>query len=132
VTVYTFNPLADSRWEEFVRTNPGASVFHTAGWVDALSQTYVYEPVVYTTCAPDAELTNGILLCRIRSWLTGRRMVSLPFSDHCEPLVERPEDREDLLTALQCAAEKERWQYVELRPRHAGLWTTFSRVLTGA
>ena len=35
---------------------------------------------------PDEPLENGFLFCRVESWLTGRRLVSLPFSDHCEPL----------------------------------------------
>jgi hypothetical protein len=32
-----------------------------------------------------------LVFCRVRSWLTGRRSISLPFSDHCEPLVESHE-----------------------------------------
>lgn len=122
VTVHTFNPLADSRWAELVRSHPAASVFHTPGWMEALHRTYGYEPVVYTTSPPAAELTNGILLCRIRSWVTGRRMVSLPFADHCEPLIDCPQAWKDLLAALQSATQAGSWKYVELRPRTSGLW----------
>ncbi len=43
---------------------------------------------VLTTCAPDAPLTDGVVFCEVDSWLTGRRLVSLPFSDHCEPLLQ--------------------------------------------
>ena len=46
--------------------------------------------VVYTTSPPSLPLSNGIVLCEINSWLTGRRMVSVPFSDHCEPLLDGP------------------------------------------
>jgi len=122
MTVHTFNPLQDSRWAEFVRSHPAASVFHTPDWIEALRRTYGYEPVVYTTSPPAAKLTNGILLCRITSWLTGRRMVSLPFADHCEPLVMCPSDRKELLTGLQSAAELENWKYIELRPRTSDVW----------
>ena len=119
--VYTFNPLLDPRWVEFVEQHPRASVFHTIGWLEALHTTYGYEPVVYTTCAPGTRLTNGIVFCRIQSWLTGRRMVSLPFADHCEPLVESPEQWRELSASLQRARDKERLRYIEIRPLSADL-----------
>src|SRR2546430_5296635 len=90
--LYSLDPLEDPRWAEFVQRHPRASVFHTPGWLEALRRTYGYEPVVYTTSLPRAELTNGLVFCRVRSWLTGRRLVSLPFSDHCEPLVHNSEE----------------------------------------
>jgi lipid II:glycine glycyltransferase (peptidoglycan interpeptide bridge formation enzyme) len=42
--------------------------------------------------------------------------VSLPFSDHCEPLLDRPEALEGLLSRLECGLGKENYRYVELRP----------------
>ncbi|MCA1560886.1 MAG: GNAT family N-acetyltransferase [Acidobacteria bacterium] len=120
MTVYTFNPLDDGRWGEFVDRHPSASLFHAPGWVKALQQTYVYQPVVYTTSPPEALLNNGILLSRVRSWLTGRSLVSVPFADHCEPLVAVPEDLAAILDALRAVAGG--WKYVELRPRTSGPW----------
>jgi CelD/BcsL family acetyltransferase involved in cellulose biosynthesis len=73
---------------------------------------------VYTTSPPDNALTNGIPFCQVSSWLTGRRMVSVPFADHCDPLVEREEDWSALLGAIAGATSRQR-QYVELRPRRA-------------
>jgi len=94
-------------------------VFQTPGWLDAIRRTYGYEPVAYTTTPPGVELTNGVVLCRVYSRITGRRLVSLPFSDHCEPLVERSEDLEGLLRALELDCRREGWNYVEIRPRTA-------------
>lgn len=119
--VYTFNPLEDPRWEEFGREHAGFSIFHTNGWLEALRRTYGYNPVVYTTTPPGARLTNGIVFCRISSWLTGRRLVSLPFADHCEPLVEKPEDREELLAFLDGALAREELKFIEIRPLNAAL-----------
>ena len=119
VTVYTCDPLDDRRWEEFVRTHPASSIFHTRGWLGALQSTYGYEPVVYTTSPPATNLTNGIALCLVRSWLTGRRMVSVPFSDHCEPLVASLEDCRVLVDAL-CSWAGTGRKYVELRPLRSG------------
>src|SRR5437660_276344 len=93
-TAYRIDPLRDPRWAELAERHPRASVFHTPGWLEALRRTYGYEPVAYTTTPLGTELTNGIVLCRVYSRITRRRMVSLAFSDHFEPLGERTESLE--------------------------------------
>jgi CelD/BcsL family acetyltransferase involved in cellulose biosynthesis len=117
MAVYTFNPLHDPRWTEFVKQHPRSSIFHTAGWLEALQRTYGYEPIVYTTSAPGTTLKSAVVFCRIKSWLTGRRLVSLPFADHCEPLVEDPNERGEIFGSLQSGLDKEHLKYVEIRPR---------------
>jgi hypothetical protein len=114
--VFSFDPLVDRRWPDFVRRHPAASVFHTQGWLRALQRTYGYEPIVFTTSHPDSELRNAIVLCAVRSWLTGNRLVSLPFSDHCEPLLNSPDDLNALMVALEDVRNRQGWKYVELRP----------------
>lgn len=116
VNVHTFDPLADSRWADFVRRHPRSSVFHTPGWLDALQRTYGYAAVACTTSAPGERLDNAIVFSEVRSWLTGRRLVSVPFADHCEPLVDKPIDRAAICAELERAVAARRWRSVELRP----------------
>jgi hypothetical protein len=118
VSVYKFNPLQDPRWQSFVDRHPHGSVFHTTYWLEALRRTYGYEPVVYTTTPPAKELSNGIVFCRIRSWVSGSRLVSLPFSDHCEPLAGS-EDLGELMDWLKGSRRRKQWKYIELRPLFA-------------
>jgi len=119
---YTVDPLSDARWERFTFRHSQASVFHSKPWLETLQRTYGYEPVVYTTTPPGEELANGIVFCRICSWLTGRRLVSLPFSDHCQPLVDDPTVFRSLVDHLKEALPREGWEYCELRPfSHADL-----------
>jgi hypothetical protein len=119
VIVHQLDPLRDARWQTFVDQHPHASVFHTTGWLEALARTFGYRPVVFTTSPPGRVLDNGIVLCDVQSRLTGRRLVSLPFSDHCEPLVGRPEELDELVRALAREARERGHRYVELRPRTA-------------
>lgn len=114
--VYRIDPIQDPRWRELVNAHPLASVFHTVGWLEALQRTYGYRPVVFTTSSPAGELQNGLVFCRIRSWITGQRMVSLPFSDHCEPLVNSPEELDFLVGCMQAEMEHQEWKYLEFRP----------------
>ena len=115
MSVFTVNPIEDRRWQDLVEHHPLASIFHTSGWLRALQATYDYEPIAYTTCDPETQLTNGIAFCLIKSWVTGNRMVSLPFADHCAPLVDLPHDRAELLDFLTQAVRKEKWKYAEIR-----------------
>lgn len=114
--VFTLDPLQDARWQKFVEGHPDGSAFHSKPWLEALHRTYGYEPVVYTTTQPDRPLTNGILFCKVQSWLSGSRLVSLPFSDHCQPLAERS-DLQEIFGWLKSCRTKH-WKYVEVRPLH--------------
>jgi GNAT acetyltransferase-like protein len=122
--LYEVNPLEDPRWPEFLGRHAAASLFHTSEWLRALNLTYGYKPVVLTACRPGTGLSNAVVFCEIHSWVTGRRLVSLPFSDHCEPLADSAEERESLLRAVVDRANLDRWKYVELRPVDAGMERT--------
>ncbi len=115
------DPIQDPRWMQLVERHPKASVFHSVGWLKALRETYGYEPVAFTTAMPSESLRNGLVFCHINSWLTGRRLVSLPFSDHCEPLCDSLEDLRFLIQALQARMNAEGWKYLEVRPIDSNL-----------
>jgi hypothetical protein len=117
MAVYELNALTDFRWPDFLQVHPKASVFHTPAWLSALSLTYGYDPFVITTTPPGQPLQNGIAFCRVNSWLTGSRLISIPFSDHCEPLVDNSDDFNELLEHLRVVVSATRAKYYELRPR---------------
>ena len=116
VSIHTINPLLDDRWDHLVASHPKASVFHERGWLEALARTYGYEPIVFTTSSPTAELKNGLVFCHVNSWLTGKRLVSLPFSDHCEPLCDSAEEMKTLISYAQAEMKQRGWRYLEIRP----------------
>jgi hypothetical protein len=121
---YQLDPIQDSRWAALVAKHPKASVFHTVAWLRALRHTYGYQPVAFTTSPPTGELENGIVFCSINSWLTGRRLVSLPFSDHCEPLCDSVEGADFLLRSLQSDLIHQKWKYLQVRPISRSLGET--------
>jgi len=124
--VRTLDPLADSDWDELVTHHPRSSVFHQRAWLVALARTYGYRPVVFTSSPPNSVLKNGLLCCQINSWLTGSRLVSLPFSDHCEPICESPEEMMSLTGGCQAFLSAQPRQYLEVRPTDEDFGRTFS------
>lgn len=133
MAVFEVDPLRDGRWKHFVDNHPRSSVFHTWEWLQALNRTYGYEPLALSSCSPDFGLTDAVVFCRIRSVLTGNRFVSLPFSDHCEPLTGSLCGTECLIAPLREAVDRAQWRYIEMRtaaaspemPKFLNLKTTY-------
>lgn len=121
VHVYMSDPLDDPRWARFIHRSQWASIFHTREWLDSLRRTYGYQPVIFTTSPPNQELENGVVFCRIRSWITGHRIVSVPFADHCEPLGGSQDQLCFLLKNLTANLAHEGWRYIEIRPVSEGV-----------
>lgn len=129
---YEIDPLSDPRWEQFLSGNPQTSVFHSRGWLEAVHRTYGYRPVALTTSDLNHDLANGLVFCRVESWLTGQRLVSFPFSDHCEPIARTPEELQNLISGIEARSRVEGCSYAELRPTSSppimdSLWRTASR-----
>jgi CelD/BcsL family acetyltransferase involved in cellulose biosynthesis len=79
------DPIGDPDWLAFVESCPTAEVFHHPRWLELLRSQYGYG--FQACCVGDGDgIEAGIPIARIESRLTGRRLVSLPFSDICSPL----------------------------------------------
>jgi CelD/BcsL family acetyltransferase involved in cellulose biosynthesis len=116
MNLYFTNPLTDPRWDDLVSRHQRASAFHQHGWLEALSRTYGYQPLVLTTAPDGKPMRDGLVFCRVKSWITGTRIVSLPFTDHCEPLIDDYAELAEFLNRLQAERKSQRWRYVEIRP----------------
>jgi Acetyltransferase (GNAT) domain len=110
------DPLTDERWEDLVSRHPRATAFHRRSWLAAIHETYGYEPFVVTSSAPGEPLKDGYAACRVQSWLTGTRIVSLPFTDHCDPLVSDAAGEWPLVEGLMEERARRHCSYLELRP----------------
>lgn len=113
--IYEIDPTRDDRWNRLLAAHPRASIFHTQGWLEALRQTYGYYPVAFTTAAPGLPLNDALVFCRISCWPKRKRLVSLPFSDHCAPLVDSQQQLDRLLDYSHLKLKHENLSYVETR-----------------
>jgi hypothetical protein len=113
---YVIDPLKDSRWNDMVASHPRASVFHQSGWLSTLARTYGYRTLAVTSTPPGEPLRDGVVFCEVRSWITGNRLVSLPFSDHAEPLLDTGAERPEFAFWMRQELRKQGWRYIEIRP----------------
>src|SRR5690349_15917481 len=116
MVISRINPTTDPRWQRLTETHPEASIFHSAEWLRALQRTYGYEPVAYVGLGSGGELVSGMPFCLLRSRFTGRRQVSLPFSDHCQPLLTNGDELKELLSIAQQDSANNHCKYIEIRP----------------
>jgi hypothetical protein len=113
-TLQRINPLEDAGWDAMLMTCPSPSFFHTAAWAKVLHSTYGYAPV-YFTGIESGRLRSLLPMMEVDSWLTGRRGVSLPFTDDCEPLCSDAASFGCVFQEAMEYAKSRDWKYIECR-----------------
>jgi CelD/BcsL family acetyltransferase involved in cellulose biosynthesis len=114
IALEILDPTRDERWDCLAKTHPDCLPFHCAGWARVLERTYGHAPV-YLRFHRDDETVALIPMMEVRSPFTGRRGVSLPFSDFCQPLIWNHIEPSELFAVLSCLAARRSWKYCELR-----------------
>lgn len=100
-------PVHDPRWARLVAAAPEACIFHHPAWLALVGGHYRYALAAAVVLGGDGEAVAGLPLALVPSRLTGRRLVALPASDACPPLV-LPAAPPDTLAVLARTIEHER------------------------
>jgi hypothetical protein len=108
------DPIQNPGWDLVVALHRDAGCFHTSAWAKVLHKTYKHQPF-YLQFSRGRRLAALIPLMEVRSALTGRRGVCLPFSDVCEPLIFDPHVAYAVRDCLVRFAHERRWKYLEIR-----------------
>ena len=108
------NPIHLTDWDQKVGANNNSGFFHTSPWAAVLARAYRYRPVYFTLSA-GGRLAALLPVMEINSVLTGRRGVSLPFTDACPPLAQSEEQLQELIHAATRHAVKQRWRSLNIR-----------------
>jgi hypothetical protein len=106
------NPLDYPDWDALLLGSGDHSFFHTSGWARVLAESYRYKPIYFAAFENDW-LSLLMPFMEISSRLTGKRGVSLPFTDHCDPFAL---DKRSLPEATQAAlgfGKQSGWRYIE-------------------
>lgn len=114
------DPAGIPDWDERLARHPDATIFHTAAWARVLSKTYGYIPSYFTAVEED-RLVALLPFMEIRSWLTGTRGVSLPFTDECAPILPDGMSYDEAAREVISRAEFRQWKTIEFRGRVRGM-----------
>ena len=120
ITLELVDPTGFPAWDERIATHPEATVFHTAAWARVLSGTYGYIPTYFAAIESD-RLVGLLPVMEVRSWLTGTRGVSLPFTDDCSPILSDGLVWPEAIRPVLERAEARGWRTLEIRGRRSGM-----------
>ncbi len=114
MSLQIINPITYVGWDDLLLSAPGYSFFHSSAWARVLFESYGYTPKYF------AIIDNGKLLAltpvmEVNSFLTGKRGVSLPFTDYCEPICNGNIGFVHLFKQVIDFGKKQGWKYIELR-----------------
>jgi hypothetical protein len=108
------DPLSCKNWDERLKHHEKASFFHGQAWARVLLETYRYQPLYFCTANADS-IVNLLGVMEVKSFLTGKRGVSLPFTDYCEPILEDGTKIEFLMEEVRRYGKQHHWKWFQVR-----------------
>jgi CelD/BcsL family acetyltransferase involved in cellulose biosynthesis len=142
MSIVCVDPGTDALWRRLTEGRP-TGAFSSPAWVRVLTETYGLDVRAWVLLDETGEPTAGIPFCRV-SDIMGERIVSLPFSDYCDPVVSDAADWHELVQRLlsegcpvfiRClhnrlpgdderfaVPKRARWHAIDVRPELATLW----------
>lgn len=102
-------------WESYVTKHPSGTIYHLPQWKTVLEASFHYKPLYLFAKREDGALCGVLPLFQIKSWLTGNRLVSLPFSYICGPIVDSEQALIALINEAKNLCRALRCSYVEIR-----------------
>lgn len=100
-SLITVDPVTDARWAELVRTRR-SDVFHSSAWCAVLRQTYGFDLQGRVLLDERDRPAAGLVIATVDD-VERPRLVSLPFSDFCDPLVDHGGQWQALIDDLVAA-----------------------------
>ena len=105
----------DARWLDLVTAHPAATIFQHPAWTGLLADCYGFKPMVVAIAGESGGLAAGLPVMEAAGLLRGRRLIALPFSDHCAPLALDQRRMPDLLAALDEYRREQGIETLEIR-----------------
>lgn len=108
------NPINYPNWDELLLASGDHSFFHTSAWARVLAESYNYKPLYFTEIVND-RLSVLLPVMEVESFLTGKRGVSLPFTDFCPPVVPDSDSFKDAMKDILDYGKNAGWKYFDFR-----------------
>lgn len=114
--VEIIDPVTDPRWDAFVENHPFGWICHLSGWKKVLEKSFPHMKGHYLALIDGKrEIKAGLPLFEVKSWLTGKRLVSIPFATFSDPLVSNEKELVPLLDRVKHMHRELGCGYAEIR-----------------
>jgi CelD/BcsL family acetyltransferase involved in cellulose biosynthesis len=112
--------IDNPRWVDFVFASESATPFHHPAWAALLADCYRYSAFALALDDAEGRIVAGLPVLDVSNRLTGRRWVSLPYTDACPPLVAARSSTEELVAGLEEERKRRDIPEVECRAELVG------------
>ena len=116
VAVRSLEASDRARWDEFVTGHDDGTFYHLSGWQLVIGG-FLGHPTYYLYAERDGHIDGVLPLARVRSWLFGDALISLPFLVYGGPVAKSSESTQALIDKASELADELRVDYLELRNR---------------
>ena len=110
-----FLHIDDPQWANYLQKKGSATIFHHPVWSRLLARVYKYRPFVAVLKNADGVISAGIPFMEVNSPITGRKWVSLPFSDYCYPVFDNGVELNELIKGVVLFSRSNGISLVEIR-----------------
>ena len=107
------NPLDDDQWDDLIIESNQYSFFHSYEWIKVLRESYGYTPYFFIL-KNKGEFLALLPFMEVNSRYSGRRGVSLPFSDYCEPIIRGEIFVQRLLERTIGFGKSSNWKFLDM------------------
>ena len=117
-------PRQDAEWDSFVTRHPQGLVYHLSAWNRVLRDTFPHIRGQFLVLRDvDGVIQAGLPVYTVKSWLLGKRIVSVPFASFCDPLVSSAAELDMLLQEVQGLLKRSKARQIEIRTTNPTLFS---------
>lgn len=115
--VELIDPVKDPRWDQFVEKHPFGWICHLSAWKQALEKSFRHMKGYYFVLLDNSgkNVQAGLPVFHVKSWVTGNRLVSIPFATLCDPLISTSDHMNKLFKPVLELSDEIKCSYMEIR-----------------
>lgn len=99
-------------WNAFVESHPLGTIYHHTAWHSVIEDTYGLRASYHISYGTDKKIIAAVPAISIKGLFGGKRVVSYPFSDCCDPLIGSSGEFKDLMDSIK---KTEKAKEIEIR-----------------
>jgi hypothetical protein len=117
LAVQWLTPDSEAEWDAFVGRHPLGLVYDLSAWKRVLADAFPHISGRFLALREDMSgmIAAGLPVYRVRSWLLGNRIVSVPFASFCNPLVSSDSQLDLLLPEVVEEYRRDKNDRLEIR-----------------
>jgi serine/alanine adding enzyme len=116
MTTVEVNPeVPVEEWRTYIQNHPEGTYYHLPQWQEVIKESLNHKPFYLFAKNGEGKMCGILPLFQIRSILTGKRLVSLPFSHTCGPIADSEDTIKVLVDRAKSLCDELSCSYMEIR-----------------